>query len=455
MKRDEDGGLHCEPGEYAHSGDLGDLIHGLAALKALGGGHVILCDTPGKTTHGMTRDRAAALRPLLEAQPYVWSVRHVPETVHGSAWDGFRDHLRYWRTLGGAHLGTYGLNDHALLAEPWLVARRPVLPIDRLPMVVVHRSERYHNPDFPWREVVDLARVLHGEVVAVGTTREVNGLRDAVGWKIPHVPTQDLLELAELLAGASAFVGNQSAPLAIAEGLKMPAIVEGFRPLANCDYGRGDALALYEGDSPDWRKIEWILRGSRLKTLQIYGRPRSGTNAMEVAGNRHQDIRALGYASIDKHTERPAKVADGHVAMVKHPGAWLVSMRRAGWASEGPVALILEWMRCFLRVKTFCARPENRAIWVPHDHLLTRLPAVQAAVTHLLGVATGPRWTLPDGATDRDGHGTAAPWDASYYLERRWQEEMTEDERRAVAQAVPTETLWEVDNASGYAHEIP
>lgn len=75
--------------------------------------------------------------------------------------------------------------------------------------------------------------------------------------KIPWVKTSNLLEAARLIAGAKVFVGNQSAPLAIAHGLCKNCIVEEWLGNPNCRmnrpnaiYWKGGALEIPE----DWLK---------------------------------------------------------------------------------------------------------------------------------------------------------------------------------------------------------
>ena len=51
--------------------------------------------------------------------------------------------------------------------------------------------------------------------------------------KIEYVSTKDL-KVAELITACDLFIGNQSAPLAIAEGLKKPTVVEICCYAADC-----------------------------------------------------------------------------------------------------------------------------------------------------------------------------------------------------------------------------
>ena len=59
---------------------------------------------------------------------------------------------------------------------------------------------------------------------------------------MPHVRTNDFLELARVIAGSKAFIGNQSSPLALAIGLGQNVMVEVFDKDPNCCFDRDTAL---------------------------------------------------------------------------------------------------------------------------------------------------------------------------------------------------------------------
>ncbi len=71
----------------------------------------------------------------------------------------------------------------------------------------------------------------------VGTTAEHEDFCRSVG-PVPLLLTSSLLDLARVIAGSRLFVGNQSCPAAIAEGLKHALILEVYPPLPNCCFER-------------------------------------------------------------------------------------------------------------------------------------------------------------------------------------------------------------------------
>jgi hypothetical protein len=226
---------------FGHSGDLGDIIYSLPTIRAVGGGTLYLYHTPGKTSHGMTVEKAESLRSLLMLQPYIKDVVWCPDGHEDHNLNGFRDHYRGLRNLADCHLATHGLGpEHRERA--WLQVDAPVTDFP----VVLHRSQRYHNNAFPWRAVVEKYR---GKAVMVGFTAEWELFCREFG-HVPYVHTANLLEVARIIAGCRLFVGNQSSPEAICEGLKQNKILEVSTQVPNsCMFKRLGAV--YAVDS--WR----------------------------------------------------------------------------------------------------------------------------------------------------------------------------------------------------------
>jgi hypothetical protein len=69
------------------------------------------------------------------------------------------------------------------------------------------------------------------ESLFVGLPEEYEAFKQATGWDIDYYPTKTLLELAEIIAGAEAYVGNQSLGLSIAIGLGVEFYCEERRDL--------------------------------------------------------------------------------------------------------------------------------------------------------------------------------------------------------------------------------
>lgn len=211
---------------FAHSGDLGDIIYSLPAIKAKGGGHLTLFPAPGRTREIMTESRANVIIPLLLCQPYIHSCKFG--TGPDSALNGFRDH---WNAgnLADMHLATQGL-DWRLREEAWLTVGEPGA-ISEFP-VVFSRSERYPG-NVNWAEAV---RKYGRKAVFLGTRDEHRIFWHKYG-PVAYRSTSSLLEAARIIGGSQMFIGNQSCLAAIAEGLKVRMILEVGNP-ANCCFDR-------------------------------------------------------------------------------------------------------------------------------------------------------------------------------------------------------------------------
>jgi len=225
--------------------DLGDLIYNLPAAKALGITKLVLGPdnrSGWPDREPMTEKRAGVILPLLRAQPWiteaVFSATLPPNALDLNAYrhsmlttDGADQDLQPGFNLVRVPLKHWGLPLH-LDKEPWLIAPDP----QRIAEVVISRSSRYHNPDFDWRGIVKH----YGEVATfIGLAEEHRAFCQAFG-TVPYHKTPTLLDVANVIEGADLFIGNQSAPFAIAVGLGKASLLEGCPQNNNCIFERGN-----------------------------------------------------------------------------------------------------------------------------------------------------------------------------------------------------------------------
>lgn len=231
---------------FYHSGNLGDIIYSLPAMKVLGGGFLLLGPdmrldmkeaVPFRET--MQRKLFNTVAPLLRLQPYVtqtYFYNFMPKVDY----DLNRFRVIEWKDQNIAEMTMQGLGLEGRMflnhCEPWLSVPEPVF--GRKP-VVIHRSSRYHNDRFPWRKV--LTRY-YDQIEFVGFQAEHTAFCQEYGVDIPFYPTTDLLGLAQRIAGSTLFIGNQSCPCAIAEGMKVNIVQEVDRKIANCMFDRDGAI---------------------------------------------------------------------------------------------------------------------------------------------------------------------------------------------------------------------
>lgn len=225
---------------YHHSGGFGDLIYGLPVLDALSRIQTIdleisvqawAAEKPGEFSRPIMQHDFAVIAPLLRGLPYLHSVEWREQKSAGvndlDAWR--RKH--YCGNIAYSHLKMLRANGDPLAAlkKPWIA----VDPIFAAP-IVISRSIRWQEPGSNqiWRRIVDAAGP---HCSFIGTWQDYTDFNAAFG-HISFCPTRDLLEAARVIAGSNFYIGNQSACLALAQGMHHPAIAyERYRAIDNCD----------------------------------------------------------------------------------------------------------------------------------------------------------------------------------------------------------------------------
>lgn len=228
-----------------HSGDLGDIIYSMLWCKMEFGmiDLVLGPDTRWELRCQMDRRNFEFITPLLEIQPWIKSVS-FSQTIRKCdfclndfrhTWfSGKRRSSRLFEAYA-EHFRTGPLPENV----PWLSVsprRIPSKPI------IVNRSARYQNPAFPWGVI---ARTYANRIGFVGLPAEHLAWTRNFGSAL-YIPVKNALEMAEIIAGASLFIGNQSLGMSLALALGVPLIQEVGHPNADCIMKRPNAF-YYEG----------------------------------------------------------------------------------------------------------------------------------------------------------------------------------------------------------------
>lgn len=216
---------------FFHTGDLGDIVASLPIIRQLGGGNFAIGDIPMQTGHGrrqsMKGERYEAIKPLLEAQPYIHRVtwEEQPRLIT-------HDLSRF----------RYSPHFHGSTITEWMARYLKVSPPDMSPWLTVEpnraslgrvvfaRSQRYHAPGFPWMAIADH---LGDRAIFVGLPIEHEEFEREIGDKVEYAPTASLLEAAQLIASADMVVVNQTSIFWIALGLGVAIIQENFPSIPN------------------------------------------------------------------------------------------------------------------------------------------------------------------------------------------------------------------------------
>lgn len=224
---------------FLHSGDMGDIVAGLAAVKEFcalrnadarllldtsGGWHDAHCVKDSKGL-GMKFDENAAkfLTPLLEAQPFVRSVEiwDGKESAYVNLNEFRRGFARPWRAETGCNLlycHQKALGLPLRYPGPWLAdpGPSPFAPCEWL----AARSTRYHSSDQIYKKHLD-------EIDAfLGLPLESQCFHDCFRkWAPRGLVAGDALDLARAVKASKNFIVNGTLAYWIALGIGHPHIV--------------------------------------------------------------------------------------------------------------------------------------------------------------------------------------------------------------------------------------
>lgn len=232
-------------------GDYGDGALACAVLSRIPDGpHDFILKRSTVTKMRTPADVArwhALTAPLFLKQPYIREYRVAKPGEYADWHSGeFRAKGLHSvsQTLFQSHLNwliqAKGIGQDYKSDKPWLTVDPSPKTKDR---VVIARSERYRNPYFNWKAVVDK----YGDkILFIGLPHEHQEFCASYG-AVEHLPTKDYLEVAEAIKGSLLFIGNQSSPMAVAEGLKHHSIQETCLFIVDCVYKRDNAQYVSNG----------------------------------------------------------------------------------------------------------------------------------------------------------------------------------------------------------------
>jgi hypothetical protein len=166
----------------------------------------------------MRGPRFLAIKPLLEVQPYIESVAWT-EALPAYNWkdfSSFRNRYRPHINLGLQQAEAIGVQ---ISLDPWLKIPNPT----QHNRPVIARTHRYHNSLFPWRKLLSVFT----SPIFVGSVLE-HRLFTASYLPVEYQETKDILALAQVIAGASVLISNQTCAWWIGAGAGIPVIQESY-----------------------------------------------------------------------------------------------------------------------------------------------------------------------------------------------------------------------------------
>lgn len=234
---------------FRHSGTFGDLIYSLSVVKKMGGGtfaihleNIERCvaqygyrpDEVDQAHRGRLRNADFdLLRPLLFRQSYIkyvtaWTGNHDVDldTFRGVLFRGFEGNYveAYYKTFDLPFTPD-------VYNETWLEADAV-----KIAPIVINRTFRYRCPEGngTWQTLLEQANITKNGIF-VGNDDEHTDFMKSTGFKVERYIVKDFKELADVIAGADLFMGNQSAAYSIAMGLGKSSVLETIKikPLKN------------------------------------------------------------------------------------------------------------------------------------------------------------------------------------------------------------------------------
>jgi hypothetical protein len=213
-------------------GEIGDAIYALPTIKALGGGDVYAKECPWTRPNWVRR--AESLKTLFEEQDYIGAFG--PHTGQPANID-----LTTYRA-NGQRFGDLIVNRIARhagvkidITEPWLKVEPSKETAGR---IIVNRAPRWIGLTFPWQAVV---KEFQKEILFVGSEAEHKAFTSEFGY-VGRLRCKDMLAVASAIAGCDTFIGAQSSPYAICEGLKHKAVLEVCPTALDCTFFRDDLV---------------------------------------------------------------------------------------------------------------------------------------------------------------------------------------------------------------------
>lgn len=218
------------PLTFKHSGNCGDIIYAIPAMRAIAGEEKICLqlhiDQPaGYAKHirhplgkvMLNQRMFEQLRPLILAQPEFGSC----ELYTGGPVDIDLDKMReYPLLLDRGNIARW----YFLIFPVNFDLNRAWLSVQPDPgvrdAIVIARSRRYRAPEVSYRFLQK-----YSEVYFIGLEDEYADMRGMVPG-IRYRPVKDFYEMAAVIAGSRLFIGNQSFPFSLAEALKVNRLLE-------------------------------------------------------------------------------------------------------------------------------------------------------------------------------------------------------------------------------------
>lgn len=259
---------------YLTSGDLGDALYGLPSVRALGGGTLYFVSRPWTRTR-WDSSLLATIKPLIDGCGYCEAKLHDGEWIDHDLSTFRNGGQKLGRTIAERQSRWVGAE---ISLDPWLQAEAKPLA-----SIVINRGSRWQGFHFPWHELLN---EFFPEMIFIGLSSEHQAFEREYG-KVSFAPTKDLLAAAQVIQGCELFIGNQSACLAIANGLGKPVCVEVCSFAPDCFYKRDNAQYSFNGE------LSIEAGGRKFKSLGYPGRFTTEVSGRKLSSDDPDKLRVI------------------------------------------------------------------------------------------------------------------------------------------------------------------
>ncbi len=245
---------------FIAGGMMGDFIHSLYVVKNICEkrgckANLYLTDSGDKWKKGLLTAHAD-LEALVMAQPYINRFR----TGFGDLNEAQCYNLNNWRQAVATTHSTTGKYDKCwseVLSQyygfeipkehAWLEPKMKVSDgLKETNYVVIHRSKHHHNSAFPWENII---HSIQKQIVFLTSDISEWEAFPFKNDKIDVSVVQSIQDMVTVMEPCRFFIGNQSAPFALASALDVPRLCE-------LDH---DPAPFYIGEEKYSKNISWWL----------------------------------------------------------------------------------------------------------------------------------------------------------------------------------------------------
>lgn len=218
---------------FKHSGDLGDIIYSLPAMKTLGGG-ILLLDPLGGSSNKYVKQQCPDgrtnlneksinfIKPLLKNQSYIKDVIHYDNQKIDYDLDNFREYLgrpdRRSDNLVDCSLQSFNLSFDKS-NESWL----DVSPINiGKKFVIAHSPRRQGNYSWVKFNIKNIIK----DSIFIGLEKEHEFFEWIYSIKIDYYKESSILDLCSVIKGSQTIITNSTFMLTLAVGMDHPDIIQ-------------------------------------------------------------------------------------------------------------------------------------------------------------------------------------------------------------------------------------